>query len=948
MSHLRGRARSRGPSSTSGSSSGQRPAASHTSERRPPETSQVSRDEPREISETRHRMERTSLESRDSRSGQPRGGRSGQSSGRDRRFDFRGGRGGPGGDFQRPPPSGFPETESFPIIYEGEVGTGGRKVELISNHFKMQVKPMMVYHYDINFDFQNQEEKAKYPTNELVQKFFTKFATTLFEQFLDVNRDLFANTRIVYDNNKNVYCTEMVDTRNVTKKISVKLGRKELSFNADFKMVQEIDLSKIQQFFDKKISYLPPTVIHFLELLLQNVYTVECVSYGRKYFRANRGIIQSMQNWISFVRGFSHGVRITQVGLTLNLHNKTACIISPSCDTLLELVCKVSKNPEPGKLRPEVIREVNTIIKGLKIFTDHTGTKNVYTIRGLTRIPKSCTFTTKDGEEPITVHDYFFKRYNINLKDYPAVEVSGKRGHIIPLELCKLVEKQFLNNQKVNREVTSELLHKSTLVPIVYLNTLSSIASEVPALDKPLLDKFGTSISVKPLRLSGRVLESPKLIGDHRNDKFYRPLPKPKWVFFSFDPHFNQQAVQNLVQDIQRTAGKYNLDLSKCEYQGCVTIEGSSEQKIVQTSNVFLNVAKRIPECKLVVVVIPNSDLIYRVVKHVSDQKLGIPSQCMNSLKIKSRKGGYLDNLLLKINGKMGGQNSIVDNSAFKRFKFNHEKTMVIGIDVNHPGETERVESSIAAAVGSYDKNFTMYSVSIHVQRKNNDEMIGGLEMMTKELLQQYEKKNGYLPETLFVFRDGISDGQFLIAENEIRSIKTAFRQFVKNGKVIFIIVQKAHQTRFVLREPQMVGNRQSYNVPPGTVVDTTIVDPSLSMFFLNSHFSALGTSRPMKYVILHNDFERSVLSFDDIQRFTYLCCHNCTRVRGSIALPTAVRYAHLCAYRSKLHIEAQYGKLIVKATDSKDKENFEKALIEKLNDLVEIHNEVKPRLYYA
>ena len=63
------------------------------------------------------------------------------------------------------------------------------------------------------------------------------------------------------------------------------------------------------------------------------------------------------------------------------------------------------------------------------------------------------------------------------------------------------------------------------------------------------------------------------------------------------------------------------------------------------------------------------------------------------------------------------------------------------------------------------------------------------------------------------------------------------------------------------------------------------------------------GTSRLTKYIILQDDLK---MSADTLQKMAFLLCHNSVRSRGVIALPTPARYADLCCYRSKLHIEAQ------------------------------------------
>lgn len=67
---------------------------------------------------------------------------------------------------------------------------------------------------------------------------------------------------------------------------------------------------------------------------------------------------------------------------------------------------------------------------------------------------------------------------------------------------------------------------------------------------------------------------------------------------------------------------------------------------------------------------------------------------------------------------------------------FNMARTMVMGVDVNHPGATEKVLSSISAAVGSYDAALTKYSASIRVQKKERDEMVKQLDSMVRLLIK--------------------------------------------------------------------------------------------------------------------------------------------------------------------------------------------------------------------
>ena len=52
-----------------------------------------------------------------------------------------------------------------------------------------------------------------------------------------------------------------------------------------------------------------------------------------------------------------------------------------------------------------------------------------------------------------------------------------------------------------------------------------------------------------------------------------------------------------------------------------------------------------------------------------------------------------------------------------------------------------------------------------------------------------------------------------------------------------------------------------------GTVVDSMITDPRDFNFFLNSHASIQGTSRPARYYVL---LDQNRMGADEVQHFAY------------------------------------------------------------------------------
>ena len=280
---------------------------------------------------------------------------------------------------------------------------------------------------------------------------------------------------------------------------------------------------------------------------------------------------------------------------------------------------------------------------------------------------------------------------------------------------------------------------------------------------------------------------------------------------------------------------------------------------------------------------------------------------------------------------------------------------MIIGADVTHPSMDKSTVSSVAALVGSFDQDCSKYTASVRVQVKEKAEVVKDFDQMALDLLKTYQSKNGgQLPEHIVVYRDGVSGGQFTqVLHHELDNFKNAC-QSLKEGyspKVTLIIVQKRHHTRFIPTDPV---DRRCNNIPPGTVVDTECVHPTDFDFYLCSHFGVQGTSRPTHYVVIHDD---NGFKADDLQKLTYYLCHVYAKCNRSISIPAAVQYAHLAAYRARVHIIGVFGSESSVASNE-FRVNFNRSeetqleqrsqLVQQYNDIIKVDQRLKNSMYFC
>lgn len=109
---------------------------------------------------------------------------------------------------------------------------------------------------------------------------------------------------------------------------------------------------------------------------------------------------------------------------------------------------------------------------------------------------------------------------------------------------------------------------------------------------------------------------------------------------------------------------------------------------------------------------------------------------------------------------------------------------------------------------------------------------------MVRELLIQFYRNTRFKPTRIVLYRDGVSEGQFLnVLQHELRAMREACMMLERGYQpgITFIAVQKRHHTRlFAVDKKDQVG--KAFNIPPGTTVDVGITHPTEFDFYLCSH----------------------------------------------------------------------------------------------------------------
>ncbi|KPM04840.1 Argonaute-like protein, partial [Sarcoptes scabiei] len=837
------------------------------------------------------------------------------------------------------------------ILRPSQTGSIGTPIKLIANVFKVNLsdKIRSIVLHDVKIQEKFEDESKVREINEKFLKRISKDLIGIFSQ------KHFPKIAYAFNGMTQLFTLETLPNSKIIDVIDYTFNNKKLKFEIIIKETKKKDLSHIFSIYkDPKININTDVItdlVNIYQLVLNNSLDDNFGFYQRKYFRTNNLI--GSKNIYEFIQAFVASVYTAEIGVALNLHLKTVTMIASSIDSLQELIRKLF-GKDPDTIFPYEIDQLNKIVRHKKIYTMHCNNqKMLYMIeKVILKRPKE-VFIPMENNQKKSISQYFKEKYSIETKNYPLVKLVSKKELYLPLELCKLVDKQFLDHRKLNDpQLDRHLLDVSTHQPQHYIKTASDYVREIQDSGSSYLSKFGMQINVKPSEIMGRVLPSPDQFNLRRDDRFYDTTSNQiSWAIFSFDSRTRNEKLEDFNRSLVQKAKNFGLVFyNKPEVSVTQQI-----RSLVDVKNVLMNLQQKFQkQIQIVFFVIPqrheslNNQDIYNVIKALCDRAqisggFGFRTQCINASKLNLGKG-YIENLLLKINGKLGGSNSIIKPTEFNKMpkSFKTSETIVFGVDVHHAGLTEQSQASIAAVVGSLDEKFSKFTAAVRIQPFDRDEIILNIDSMFEEILNEYKRINGHYPKTAVIFRDGVSDGQLpKIEDKELAAIKKVFQKLNVKVNILLFVVQKRHNFRFISVEAAHGPKKNSHNVPSGTVVDNSIVSAKYVNFFINSHYSMLGTSKPTKYICLRNDWQ---LSKDQLHLLCFFMCFNCIRFRGVIAIPTAIRYADLCAYRSKIHLEAR---LAITGIDAKKKQVAE-IMLQQMNDWIKVDHNVRNYLYYC
>ncbi|CAI0460289.1 unnamed protein product [Linum tenue] len=764
----------------------------------------------------------------------------------------------------------------YSIVSRKGVGKLGRQIPLMTNHFRVSVgvPDAVFYQYTVSISY---EDKRPVEGKGIGRKLIDKLYQTYSSEFTgkkfayDGDKTLYTVGPLLFKKQEftvvledsiakgyemlSLYCSEHGSPSSKNKRTKCSIGSK--SFNIEISYAAKIPLKPIALALkgnEADIGGIQDAVRVLDIILRQQAANRGCLLVRQSFFHDDARNYTDVGQGVSGLRGFHSSFRTTQGGFSLNMDVSTTMVLTPGPVKDFLLV-----NQNVRELREIDWDKARRMLKNLRIKATHNNRE--FKIIGLSemRCNQQLYVQLSNGDAEnveMTVYEYFTKHRSIPLTYsgfLPCLDVGKpKRPNFLPLELCSLISLQRYTKSLSSMQRAS-LVEKSRQKPQERIRTVTDLLLKATSIKRWAVVNFSAQCDTSRLsrdlincgRKKGIDIEGPKsLIDEYPQLRRSSPLARVESMF-------------EQVRDKLPGPPEFILCL--------------------------------LPQRK-------NSD-IYGPWKKKCLSDFGIVTQCISPPRV--IKDQYLTNVLLKINSKLGGINSMLEVELTRSIPFiTQTPTMILGMDVSHGSPGRSDVPSVAAVVGSLEWPYiTKYRASVRTQSPKL-EMIDALYKPTanntddgimRELFIEFYKTSGAKPKQIVIFRDGVSESQFNQVLNiELPQIIKAYQHLGETDvpKFTVIIAQKNHHTKLFKAEG-------TDNVPPGTVVDTTVVHPRNYDFYMCAHNGAIGTSRPAHYHVLVDEIG---FSPDVLQNLIHSLSYVYQRSTTAISIVAPVCYAHLAA----------------------------------------------------
>uniref|UniRef100_A0A914GZ19 Uncharacterized protein n=1 Tax=Globodera rostochiensis TaxID=31243 RepID=A0A914GZ19_GLORO len=552
----------------------------------------------------------------------------------------------------------------------------------------------------------------------------------------------------------------------------------------------------------------------------------------------------------------------------------------------------------------------------------------------------------------ITIQRYFREQYHKELQfpKAPLLVSQRRMGEpaYYPMELCYVLDGQRVKGeQSANRE----MIGVTAVAPTVLKVHNERVKDALQLVNNDYLTKASVRFENAPLHVDFRVIGPPSIA--------YQQTNFNRWVAYAFAPRegdsvrrsgFNEDCWRNFVA---KYASEMRSRGIECPEPSAIYLHWGNAASDVM--NILRKEADNHAEFALIGHAKGSEgDDVHAAIK-VFEQQTEVVTQAVSFDLVDDimNKGKHLPiaNCIHKTNMKMGGLNYalLMDDPLVSQL-FDGQ-TLFLGFAMNYPGgfaptETGNIypngngklgsngnvnvgngtnQNSKAISAGQQGRSFGAlpppscigwaatigkhkdeYIGDFVYQAPRREEKIDVVASVVKRCVERFKQNKKAFPKRIIVLRNGCAEGQFeYIMKFEIPLVKKELEELVCDAKLTVLVPNKLQDVRFVRQDAKADEKNPEQNIRPGTVVDTVVVHPKRTEFFLNSHVAIKGTARTPHYTLLRDEND---LSMDTLQAMVHSLCFGHQVVTKPTSLPSPVYIADEYAKRGR-NIYAHYSK---------------------------------------
>ncbi|KAJ8553965.1 hypothetical protein K7X08_024643 [Anisodus acutangulus] len=815
-------------------------------------------------------------------------------------------------------------------------GVKGKKIPLLTNYFRVTFQGgiSQLYSYNVNIHYENGDPVTRSNLiRKVIYKLWEIYSPELGEQAFasDGQQSLFTTSPLPKNR---LDFTVVLDS--VTSKRSKTDGN--FSGNGDLsegdqkrqKIISRFKTFKVQIAFVSNIPFQSMLdgphgvksgngeVLIALDTILQHSNAKRnCLLLRQSYFPNEIKNLMGLTGGIHGCRGFHSSFQSIQGGLFCNLDTSTTTVIQPG--PLVNFLIANQNVDNPFKIDWTKAKQ---ILKNLRIKLSHSNRE--HKITGLSKRPcreEMFLLKLRGSDNPndnvqtveVTVYEYFVRRRGIELSyssSLPCINVGSKhKPQFIPVELCSLVSLQRYKKE-LSAHQRSLLVNKSSQKPIELMKHLNEELKTNDYDTDPMLRTCGISIDISFTQVGGRILSPPQLrVGNKENlaprfsrwsfndKKFAEPKGIEFWAVANFSTGYDVRAFCIGMAELGASKG---MHIRPPAFVFEENVKHKKKPGSVQVDKMFEQIMSKFPKDppRFLLCFLPAKfSNLYGPWKKKCLMNFGIRNQCIAKNRADET---YLANVILKINAKLGGLNSMLSAEVSQTIPLvSKVPTMILAMSVTHAPSSRTDFPSVAAVVGSRQwPMISCYRASVCTQPPKTETIHSLFRPVSdredtgiiRELLMNFYASSGNRkPEQIIIFRQGLSESQFKQIISEMEEIFKAckFLDETWSPKFTLIVAQRRHHTK-------LFQANSSDNIPPGTVIDTKICHPLYNNnFYMCTHVARAGTSRPVHYFVLLDEIG---FSSDNVQELVHCLCYVSQRCTSAIYEVAPIRYARLAS----------------------------------------------------